>query len=174
MATFHSRCLSAKAPRGDVLHPIAGDFGECTAVPERYQKRSGVHKDSAQIRRPRWRPLRAGEPRSVANLNGSLQSGNWCKRRVSLVFVGIHQGTPNPRRETCGAASARQIPSSKAGIIERASEGPGESDALVKLADRQQSGVAGKLAWRRFDHERNSEELQDLRPVSGYTYRLSP
>jgi hypothetical protein len=35
-----------------------------------------------------------------------------------------------------------------AGVIERLGKRPGEPDALVELADGEQTGVAGKLAWR--------------------------
>jgi hypothetical protein len=41
-----------------------------------------------------------------------------------------------------------------AGIIEGAREGPGEPDALIELADGEQSGVAGQLARRRLEDER--------------------
>jgi len=43
-----------------------------------------------------------------------------------------------------------------AGVIQRLSEGPGEPDALVELAERHQPGVAGELTWPRLDDERGA------------------
>src|SRR5262249_9594705 len=61
-----------------------------------------------------------------------------------------------------------------AGVIERVGEGPGQSDALVELADGQQSGVAGELTRRGLDDERRAEEVHDLWPGGWYTHRMSP
>jgi hypothetical protein len=49
-----------------------------------------------------------------------------------------------------------------AGVVQGLGEGPGEPDVLVELADREQPGIAGELARRRFDDERRAEEVQDL------------
>jgi hypothetical protein len=49
-----------------------------------------------------------------------------------------------------------------AGVVDRSGEGLGEADALIKLADRQQLGVAGELSRRRLDDERDAEEVEDL------------
>jgi hypothetical protein len=59
-------------------------------------------------------------------------------------------------------------------VVEGVGEGPGEPNALVKLADGQQAGVAGELALGWLDDEGPAEEVQDLRPGRRYTHRLSP
>jgi hypothetical protein len=51
-----------------------------------------------------------------------------------------------------------------AGVIEGLSKGPGQADALVELADGEQSGVTGELARRRLDNDRRAEVVQDLWP----------
>jgi len=61
-----------------------------------------------------------------------------------------------------------------AGVVASAGEGLGEPDALVELADGEQPGVAGELAWRWFEDERGAEEVEDLWPGGWYTQRLSP
>ena len=45
-----------------------------------------------------------------------------------------------------------------AGIIERGGESLGEPDAFIELAKREQSSVAGELAWRWLDLERRAEK----------------
>jgi len=60
---------------------------------------------------------------------------------------------------------SRCLPSRKvgaAGVVERLSEGPGEPDALVELAEGQQSGVAGELGRRRLTDQRRAEGVRDL------------
>src|SRR6516162_11288527 len=61
-----------------------------------------------------------------------------------------------------------------AGIVESGGEGLGKPDALVELADGEQSGVAGQLAWRWLDDERRAEELQALLPGRRSTHVCSP
>jgi hypothetical protein len=51
-----------------------------------------------------------------------------------------------------------------AGVVERIGDGPGQADLLGELANRQEPGVAGGLAWRRFDDERGAEKVVDLWP----------
>jgi hypothetical protein len=51
-----------------------------------------------------------------------------------------------------------------AGVVEGFGKGPGQPDALVKLADGEQPGVARELGLRWLDDERRAEEVQDLRP----------
>src|SRR5262249_43050448 len=51
-----------------------------------------------------------------------------------------------------------------AGVVEGVGEGPGEPDAFVELPEGKESGVAGELARRRLDNDRNAEEVEDLRP----------
>ena len=51
-----------------------------------------------------------------------------------------------------------------AGVIEGVGEGPGEPDALVELADGEQSGVAGQLALERLDDRWRAEETEDFWP----------
>jgi hypothetical protein len=60
------------------------------------------------------------------------------------------------------------------GVIQGLGKGPGQADALVKLADGEQSGVAGELARRRLDDEWRAEEVEDLGPGGGYTHQRSP
>jgi hypothetical protein len=43
-------------------------------------------------------------------------------------------------------------------IIECLDEGLGEADALVELAEREEPGVVGELAWRWLDHQWRAEE----------------
>jgi hypothetical protein len=43
-------------------------------------------------------------------------------------------------------------------VIECLGKSPGQTDALVKRAERQQSGIAGKLGRRWLDHQRRGEE----------------
>jgi hypothetical protein len=57
-----------------------------------------------------------------------------------------------------------------AGVVEGVGEGMGEPDALVELADGEQSRIAGELAGRRLDDERYAEEVQDLGPGGWYTH----
>jgi hypothetical protein len=59
------------------------------------------------------------------------------------------------------------------GVVE-GGEGPGEPDALVERADREQPGVAGELAWRWFEDERGAKEVQDMWPGGWYTHRRFP
>jgi hypothetical protein len=61
-----------------------------------------------------------------------------------------------------------------AGVVEGSGECLREPDALVELADGEQSGVAGELARRRLDDERRAEEVEDLGPGGWYTHRLPP
>jgi hypothetical protein len=61
-----------------------------------------------------------------------------------------------------------------AGVVEGGGEGLGESDAVVELADGQQTGVTGKLARRGLDHERRAEEVEDLGPPGWYTPSMPP
>ena len=51
-----------------------------------------------------------------------------------------------------------------AGGVEGAGVGPCQPDALVELADGEQSGVAGELAGRGLNNERRPEEVEDLGP----------
>jgi hypothetical protein len=51
-----------------------------------------------------------------------------------------------------------------AGVVDGFGKSSRQPDALVELADGEQPGVAGQLAWRRLDDERGAEEVQDLRP----------
>jgi hypothetical protein len=51
-------------------------------------------------------------------------------------------------------------------VIDGVGEGPGQSDALVELADGQQPGVAGELARRGVNNDRRAEEVEALRPPS--------
>jgi hypothetical protein len=57
-----------------------------------------------------------------------------------------------------------------AGTVHGPGGGAGEPDALVKVADGEQPGVAGELARRRLDDDRHAEKVQDLRPVGWYTH----
>src|SRR5262249_50287777 len=61
-----------------------------------------------------------------------------------------------------------------AGVVEGIRDGPGEPEALVERADGKPPGVAGALAWRWFEDERNTKEVQDLWPGGGYTPQGSP
>ena len=61
-----------------------------------------------------------------------------------------------------------------AGVVEGLGEGPGKADALVELADGEQPGVAGELAWGRLDYDRRAEEIEALLPGRRYTDRRSP
>ena len=45
-----------------------------------------------------------------------------------------------------------------AGIIERLGKSPGQADAVIELADGQQSGITGELARRWLDHQLSAEE----------------
>ena len=51
-----------------------------------------------------------------------------------------------------------------AAVVQAVGQGPGEPDVLVELADREQPGIAGELAGRRFDDERRAEKVEDLGP----------
>ena len=61
-----------------------------------------------------------------------------------------------------------------AGVPEGVGEGPGEPDALVELADREQPGVAGELTGRWLDNDRRAEEIEALWPGRRYTHGLAP
>ena len=61
-----------------------------------------------------------------------------------------------------------------AGVIEGLGKGLGQADALVELADGQQPGVAGELARRRLDDDRQAEKVEDLRPGGWYNPALPP
>jgi hypothetical protein len=50
------------------------------------------------------------------------------------------------------------------GVIECFGKGPGQSDALVELADGEQPRIAGQLTGRQLDDERRAEETEDLWP----------
>ena len=56
-----------------------------------------------------------------------------------------------------------------AGVVEGVGEGPGEPDALVKRAEGEEPGVAGKLAGRGFDDGRRAEGIDDRGPGRWYT-----
>jgi hypothetical protein len=45
-----------------------------------------------------------------------------------------------------------------AAIIVSLGKSPGQTDALIKRADGQHSGIAGELARRQFDHQRRAEK----------------
>jgi hypothetical protein len=60
-----------------------------------------------------------------------------------------------------------------AGVVEGVGEGPGETDALVELAEGEHSGVAGELTRGGLDDQRRAEKVQDLGPGGWYTHRLS-
>jgi hypothetical protein len=49
-------------------------------------------------------------------------------------------------------------------VVESAGNNSGEPDALVERADGLQPGVAGELARRRLDDERDAKEVEDLWP----------
>jgi hypothetical protein len=59
-------------------------------------------------------------------------------------------------------------------VVEGLGEGSGKPDALIELADGEQPGVAGELAWCGLDDERGAEEVEDLWPGTRYTRQLSP
>jgi hypothetical protein len=61
-----------------------------------------------------------------------------------------------------------------AGVVQGVGEGPGEPDALIEPADREQPGVAGQLARRRLDDQRRAEKVPDLGPGGWYTHPLPP
>jgi hypothetical protein len=54
-----------------------------------------------------------------------------------------------------------------AGAVQGVAEGPGEPDAVIELADRQQPGVAGELARRRLDDERRAEKSRTCGQAAG-------
>jgi hypothetical protein len=51
-----------------------------------------------------------------------------------------------------------------AGVTECLGKRAGQADALIELADRQQSGISGELPRRRLDHERCAEKVEALGP----------
>jgi hypothetical protein len=51
-----------------------------------------------------------------------------------------------------------------AGVVEGSGEDLSKPDALVELADGEQSGVAGELAWRWVNDERRGEKVEALGP----------
>src|SRR5262249_17766189 len=61
-----------------------------------------------------------------------------------------------------------------AGVVWGGGVGTGEPDALVELADGEQSGVAGQLALGRLDDERRAKKIEDLWPRGWETHRQSP
>jgi len=71
-------------------------------------------------------------------------------------YLGRSSGQPHSRK--VGAS----------GVVERLIEGPGEPDALVELAVRQQPGIAEELARPGLDDERSVEGIQDLWPGGCY------
>jgi hypothetical protein len=80
---------------------------------------------------------------------------------VALVLVaGEHAVDPGPDHLREGGFGQVGV----AGAVEGAGVGPRQADALVELADREQSGVTGPLARGRLDHERCAKEMEDLRP----------
>jgi hypothetical protein len=62
---------------------------------------------------------------------------------------------------------SRKFPSANCGpqagvSIKGFGKRPGQTDAVVELADSQQPGVAGELTGRRFDDQRGAEKVEDL------------
>lgn len=59
-------------------------------------------------------------------------------------------------------------------ILKDVGEGSGETDALVKLPDRKQAGVAGELARGALDNHGEGKEGEGLLPSRLYTHGASP
>jgi hypothetical protein len=88
---------------------------------------------------------------------------------VVLVLIA-RQDAVDPRADQFGQSVLGEV--RIAGIVEGAGEAPGEPDALLELADREQPGVAGELARGRLDDERRAEEIEDLGPFGWYTREI--
>jgi hypothetical protein len=59
-------------------------------------------------------------------------------------------------------------------VVEGLSDGSGQADALIELADGEQAGIAGEVGARGLQDDGPSDEIQALLPGRRYTDWLSP
>jgi hypothetical protein len=78
--------------------------------------------------------------------------------RFNLAMTGVYPPPVVVQPKTCPKQEGEPRKVGVAGVVDRLDEGPGELDALIERADRNQSGIAGELSRRRLDHQRCAEK----------------